>query len=351
MPSDTYTDISPDVPRVTTEGREQRTIAGMTSVIIPMFNIDWHLVHYTGHCIGSAREHTNKPMEIILVDNGSTVGFSKPEDYKVDKYIKNETNLGVAQAWNQGIRAAEGEYICLLNNDVLVFDEWLDDMIMGLEYADLLMATPMYGEPFSRAIEAGKKRDHWLGLPYQESLSDFTDWSCVVTRKSTFSKLGLFDEQFELGYGEDLDFMRRMKEAGLKYASTKRVNTFHVINGTFYPVRMKNLYDIDKMMNDNKEKLAQKWDLKQKTEGKVWGEDIPGPKDNSSSPLIRCAVTGDKVYLLRENQVLWVKSPEVLTALGYGFGDIREIGQEELYKYSYGEVLTMENVSNYVEKN
>ena len=99
-------DVNPHVP-------------GMVSIIIAVYNVNYPLLHFTGHCIGSIKEHTNKETtsyEIILVDNASPIKLGKPNDYNVDKFIQNEQNLGVAHAWNQGIRVSSGDFICLLNN-------------------------------------------------------------------------------------------------------------------------------------------------------------------------------------------------------------------------------------------
>ena len=43
--------------------------------------------------------------------------------------VTNTTNLGFPAAINQGLRLARGEYLVLLNNDVVVTDAWLDQLI------------------------------------------------------------------------------------------------------------------------------------------------------------------------------------------------------------------------------
>jgi len=248
--NDTYTVISSTDAEVTENPSE---VEGLTSIIILCHNTGYPNFHYTGNCIGSVREHTQKPYEIILVDNGSPVKPSKLSDYRADKIIVNEENKGVAAGWNQGIRVSSGEYICLLNNDAMVFDMWLEDLQEALQQLDLVMATPMYGEPFSRAYEALQKRVSWADKPIEESFSDFRDFSCVLARKSLFNEIGLFDEQFFI-YCEDLDFMRRMDQQNKKYASTKKVNIFHVIGAT-----TTNDPKTPELMNDSKRKLKDKW--------------------------------------------------------------------------------------------
>ena len=343
-------------------------VPGLTSIIVVAYNITYPLLHFTATCLGSIRENTDKnktPYEIILVDNGSTIRFSdKPSDWPVKKYIRNESNLGVAHAWNQGIRVSSGEYLCFLNNDTMVFEHWLEDLLEGLNYRDLVMATPMYGEPFSRAVESKNKRQVWVDRPYEESLSDFRDFSCVLTKKEIFNKLGLFDERF-FAYNEDLDLMKRMDLAAMKYGSTKRVPIFHVIGGTSNQSKELN-EAMAQYMNENREKLknkvyedtpvveSEKVSEPIKEEIKTWGEDVPSeepePKVHTIDDLpalARTSETGDKVFFIKDKSAYWVTSPEVLETLGYSFGDVVAIPKELFYQLDFGENLTLENVAKY----
>ena len=74
-----------------------------------------------------------------------------------------------------------------------------------------------------------------------------------MARKSLFREIGTFDEQFFV-YLEDLDFLKRMDEAGKKYASTKKVNTYHVIGGT-----STGMVETPDLMNESREKFKEKW--------------------------------------------------------------------------------------------
>ena len=79
--------------------------------------------------------HTRPPWELILVDNGSTDGT---RDYCAGvqdgasvpvTVVANAANLGFPAAINQGLQLAHGEYLVLLNNDVVVTDCWLDQLV------------------------------------------------------------------------------------------------------------------------------------------------------------------------------------------------------------------------------
>lgn len=243
------------------EGVEHVTVAGLTSIIIPALFINYPIFHQTGNCIGSIREHTDEnktPYEIILVINGKTgIGFEEDKlaDTYADKVIQNPENLGFAKAVNQAIRTSNGEYIAIINNDVQVFDNWLVDLQEALQHVDLIEATPMYGMPFARAVEAKELRDKTMQKPIEETLSSFRDFSCVLARKALFEEIGVFDEEFFM-YGEDVDLVKRMEAVGKRDASTTRVNTHHIIGST-----SQGMDETAELMTKAKERLKEKWGI------------------------------------------------------------------------------------------
>ena len=105
--------------------------AGLTSIIIPC----WGQLEFTRQCLAALKSHTRRPWELIIVDNGSTdgtpdylAGVSDMANMPVT-VITNATNRGFPAAVNQGLKAARGEYLVLLNNDVVVTDGWLEQLI------------------------------------------------------------------------------------------------------------------------------------------------------------------------------------------------------------------------------
>jgi glycosyltransferase involved in cell wall biosynthesis len=110
--------------------RDQRS-AGLTSIIIPC----WSQLEFTQQCLASLKEHTRPAWELIVIDNGSTDGTAAYLAGARDMasvpvtVVTNATNLGLPAAINQRLRLARGEYLVLLNNDVVVTDRWLDQLI------------------------------------------------------------------------------------------------------------------------------------------------------------------------------------------------------------------------------
>jgi O-antigen biosynthesis protein len=104
---------------------------GLASIIVPC----WNQLEFTRHCIAALTRYTRSPWELIVVNNGSTdatadylAGVQDAASGPVT-VIANAANRGFPAAINQGLQVASGEYLVLLNNDVVVTDGWLDQFI------------------------------------------------------------------------------------------------------------------------------------------------------------------------------------------------------------------------------
>ena len=107
------------------------TIRGLTSIIIPC----WNQLEFTRQCLAALKAHTLLAWELIVIDNGSTDGTARYLAGAHDMssvpmtIVSNSTNVGFPAAVNQGLQLARGEFLVLLNNDVVVTDGWLDQLI------------------------------------------------------------------------------------------------------------------------------------------------------------------------------------------------------------------------------
>ena len=99
------------------------------SVIIPVYNVEAYLVR----CIESLKGVDPKQVEVILIDDGSKDASPKicgdyQKKYSFIRVIHKE-NGGLSSARNVGIKNALGEYICLLDSDDMLTEDFIPDML------------------------------------------------------------------------------------------------------------------------------------------------------------------------------------------------------------------------------
>lgn len=100
----------------------------LISVIIPVYNVK----KYLRRCIKGVLAQTYKNLEIILVDDGSTDGSGElcDEIFKTDKRVVvfHKQNGGLSSARNYGVRASNGDYICFIDSDDTVDDDYVETL-------------------------------------------------------------------------------------------------------------------------------------------------------------------------------------------------------------------------------
>ena len=80
---------------------------------------------------------------VIVVDNGShdgTQDYLKTQPF--GEVIYNKSNLGCGTAWNQGALAQQAEWTIIMNNDVLVTQDWAERLIASAQELDVKVISP-----------------------------------------------------------------------------------------------------------------------------------------------------------------------------------------------------------------
>lgn len=100
----------------------------MISVVVPVYNV----FDYLYDCVQSIVTQTFTDWEIILVDDGSTDGSERMADTLAaqDDRIRvvHQSNAGLSEARNTGIRMAEGSHICFVDSDDAVAPRYLETL-------------------------------------------------------------------------------------------------------------------------------------------------------------------------------------------------------------------------------
>jgi glycosyltransferase involved in cell wall biosynthesis len=261
----------------------------LASIIIPC----WNEIEFTRHCLRGVFRQTRRAFELVVIDNGSNDGTgtylagvqdAAPAPMTV---IGNARNLGFPAAINQGLQAARGEYLVLLNNDAVVTDGWLDQLValtvmkMGREKANghlppsatepnqdsprcVGLVGPMsnYAAPpqlvenvpyrdlqemqaFARRWRS-EHRGQWFTVP---KLSGF----CLLMTRAVYEAIGGLDERFGLGIFDDDDLAVRARQAGFELAVAHDLFVHHFGSRTFQG----NGIDAERLLEENSQRFAQ----------------------------------------------------------------------------------------------
>lgn len=180
--------------------------------------------------------------ELIIVDNASSDRVPQLLD-RIDgaTLLPQTENLGFLRAVNLAARQARGDYLLLLNNDAVVFDDTLANAVQRLDAEQDIGAV---GGPIllwdGRLQEAGSiiwRDGSCLGYGRGESPDagpyrylrdvDYCSGAFLMLRRSLFDGLGGFDERFAPAYYEESDLCIRLWEAGHRVVCDPRVRVRH----------------------------------------------------------------------------------------------------------------------------
>lgn len=206
-------------------------------------------------CIESIFAHTNySNFEIIIVDNGSVLpatldyfsSVSKMENVSVLRY---DAPFNYSALNNFAVAQANGEFICLMNNDIeAIRDDWLTEMVgIALQPAVGAVGARLW-YPDDRLQHGGVvlgiggvagHMHHMLTKSEQgyfsrgvlaQDVSAVTA-ACLVIRKAVYDEVGGLDETLAVAFN-DVDFCIRVRDAGYRNVWTPHAELYHYESAT-----------------------------------------------------------------------------------------------------------------------
>lgn len=233
-------------------------------------------LEYTRTCLQSVLLHTDPSHEVILVDNGSSDGTTETLQQIVlsrpgTRLILNEENRGFAAGNNQGLAAARGKHIILLNSDTVVTAGWLDRLVEAAE------DNPRAGllGPVTNNISGMQKL---TSVGYDEtSLSGLSEFAvdcargfpggvertlrltgfCLLIKRELLARIGGLDERFGLGNYEDNDYCLRAHLAGYESLIARSCFVHHFGGASFRAAGI----DYDRQIRRQWEIFRAKWNI------------------------------------------------------------------------------------------
>lgn len=212
------------------------------SIIIVNYNVRELVIK----CITSIHTFlTSTDFEIIVVDNNSTDGSANAikDKFPDITIIHNPSNLGFSEANNQGINAAKGDYILLLNPDIYLIDNSLCKLLTFLkEKEQPTLAAPKLLNP-DQTLQYSAWKDKGLSVMFLETFRYFNtaypleqfktaqavqniSGAAMLFPKKLIEKIGFFDKN--LFWMEDFDFCYRVRKKGLSVYYYPEASVVHL---------------------------------------------------------------------------------------------------------------------------
>lgn len=194
----------------------------LVSVIVPVFNCE----RFLAEAVQSVLAQDYRPIEIIVIDDGSTDGSAAVASSFPQVTLVRQENRGVAAARNAGLAAARGEVIAFIDADNI----WLPGKLS--REMRHFAGHPETGYTvchLSTFVTPGDSAPLWFTADRQGKSAPFCP-GLLAARRSVFENVGGFDPRCRRG--EDLDWFMRANEAGVHMEMFDEVLTMHRIHSS-----------------------------------------------------------------------------------------------------------------------
>lgn len=175
----------------------------LVSVIIPVYNCECYLAQ----AIESVLAQTYQPIELIVVDDGSTDGSAEvAQQFTPHVRYHRQANSGTAVARNRGVTLARGSFLAFLDaDDVWVADKLARQLAAFRDTPDLDMVFGHVRQFYSRE---GQLDDSPAGtMPGYSAIA-------MLIKRESFQQAGPFDTRWQVG--EFIDWYAKAMDAGLR---------------------------------------------------------------------------------------------------------------------------------------
>lgn len=211
------------------------------SFLIP----NWNRSDLLAAALASIRAQTLAPLEILVVDNGSTDDSIAVAEAAGAKVLALGRNSGFSFAVNRGLEAARGELVAILNNDVELTPRWTEKLAGALAAPEHWFAIGKLldharrdridgaGDAICRGGAACRLGHGRPDGPLFDTprCTFFPSGTALLARREFFERAGPFDEAF-FAYLEDVDLGLRAALLNLPGVYVPEAVAYHRASST-----------------------------------------------------------------------------------------------------------------------
>ena len=221
----------------------------MKSLRVAVIVLNWNGCEDTLACLTSLSAVNYYPLDVILVDNGSTDGSLEAvrASFPAVTVLETGENLGFAEGNNVGLRhalACGADYVLLLNNDTEVAPDFISALVDAVEstpQAGVAGPTIYYFDRPTIIWSAGGVIDwrrgdsHMMGLDEEDKGQydairevDFVTGCALLVRREAVERAGVLDSRFFIYY-EETEWCVRVARAGYRILHVPQARVWHKI--------------------------------------------------------------------------------------------------------------------------
>lgn len=205
----------------------------------------WNRADLVRAAVTNLQSQTHPPGRILVVDNGSTDETVAIARQLGAECIALATNRGFAVAVNQGIQAADSEWVLILNNDVVLRADWMARILQAVRESAASFAVGKLLQPDGKRLDGswdlvsrgayawrcGYERPDGPAWSERRQIA-LAPMTAALFHRHVFERVGLLETRFE-SYYEDVDFGIRCALAGIQGIYEPRAVAVHLGKATY----------------------------------------------------------------------------------------------------------------------
>ena len=224
-------------------GQESNQPEGNQFPTVAVLLLNWNGRSLLPSCLPPLLTQTYPHYEVVLVDNGSSddsVAYVAQQFPQIS-IIQLPENLGYARGYNAAFKQCQAEIVVLLNNDVIVPEDWLMEIIRPFSLDDTIgIVGSKLLFPNGTIQHLGGRLIYPLALSYHtayrqpdsEGSNEISDAAYVTGAALAIpypllASVGFFDEGFSPFYYEEVDLCYRVRAAGYRVVVNPQATGIH----------------------------------------------------------------------------------------------------------------------------